>query len=455
MAQIDLVIRNGTVITGDGKTVLPDTSVFVKGDRIVRIAREEPEPASTVIDASGRYVIPGVINHHAHGVSCGPFSTGAFPFTLEKASRYADRHLLQGTTTLINVCGMGTLEEHARLASRHPMRIEHATGHVPSNIKAIELVDGVGLEDVHRRTAARTQIEQGAAAIGEIGAGGTLGGGAQDYKYIPQVIAAETGVEIHPLQAKALKVAVLGHYMRREDFNGDQVAEVLEETGLEKKLSVERAREIIEEIALPPVRHALQGFDEAAELSAETGVPVVFHSSAVSAGRILELAERHAGSKARLVAGHSNHNMFDVDECVNMARRLRDAGVVIDVSSLDGVITHWRNTSERLEALAREGLIDTISTDFAGGHWDSVLETVHWLVDHEFHSIAQGVALATGNVAKVFEIAAPDRGFIEVGKVADLVLTDDKNVGRVETVVVGGQVVADGGWACYSKNTEE
>lgn len=449
---MDLVIRNGTVITGDGRTVLPEASVYVEGDRIVDVGKHRETGAAKVLDAAGRYVIPGVINHHAHGTTGGPFSTGALPFAPAKALRYADRHLQQGTTTLVNVCGMATMDEHEAVAPLHPMRIKLATGHVPSNIKAIDLVDGSGMTDVHRNTTAHEMIERGAVAIAEIGAGGTLGGGAQDYKYIPKMIAEETGVEIHPLQARNLKVAALGQYMRREDFDEKQVREVLEEAGLAGKLTVERAREIVEEITLPPVQHALQGFDEATAVSAETGVPVMFHSSAVSAGRIVELAKRHAGSKAKLVAGHSNHNMFGLDECVQRARELRDLDVVIDVSSLDGIITHWRNSSERIEALAREGLIDTISTDFAGGHWDSVLETVHWLVDHELYSIAQAVALATGNVAEVFHLAAPDRGFVQEGKVADLVLTDDKNVSRVESVVIGGQVVVENGWPCYDRH---
>lgn len=450
---MDLVIENATVITGDGKSVLPEASVWVEGDRIAGIeqgnGKAPAETSARRIDGTGQYLIPGVINHHAHGVTGGPFSTGAAPFSDEKLLRFADRHLLQGTTTVVNVCGFGTYDEHEAIAKRHPMNIKLATGHVPSNIKAAELVDGIGMTEKHKEARAEDLLDRGAVALGEIGAGGTLGGGAQDYKYIPKILKEETGIEIHPLQARSLKIAVLGKYMRRDAFDKTRVTEVLEEIGLKGKLSVERAREIVEEITLPPVEYALLGFDEAVDISSRTGVPAVFHSTAVSAQRLLDLARASEDSQARLVAGHSNHNMFEVDEAVEMAQQMRDVGVVIDVSSLDCIITHWRNSTERLDALAREGLIDTISTDFAGGHWDSVLETAHWLVDRDYSSVPEAVAMATGNVAKVFDRAAPDRGLIEKGKVADLVLTDDKNLGRVETVIVGGQVVADGGWLRY------
>ncbi|MCC7104413.1 MAG: amidohydrolase family protein [Chloroflexi bacterium] len=370
---------------------------------------------------------------------------------LPQVLRNADRYLLQGTTTLVNACGLATVGEVEAINRIHPMNIQAGTAHVPANVRAAQIVDGRGLGPEHLSTTAAAQIAAGAVEIGEMGGGPTLGGGVQDYQYIPAAVKAETGVELHALQARQLKIAALGRYGRPEDFDPSATARALDEFGLTGRLSVERAREIVHTVTLPPISSALEGFDEATEVSAQTGVPVMFHNSAISAQRILELARRYEGTPARLIAGHSNHNMFEVEECVRMNRLLREAGVVVDVSTLDAIITHWRQTSERIDALAAEGLIDTLSTDYSGGHWDGVLEAVHHLVKKGSASVAQAVAMATGNVARVLTAAAPGRGFVEPGKIADLVLSDDKNIGRVETVIIGGQVVVAGGWLRYER----
>lgn len=61
-----LVIENGRVIVGDG-TVLERASVVVGGERIVMVT-EEPVEALAVrrIDASGKTVLPGLIDAHVH-----------------------------------------------------------------------------------------------------------------------------------------------------------------------------------------------------------------------------------------------------------------------------------------------------------------------------------------------------------------------------------------------------
>ncbi len=61
-----LVVENGRVITGDG-TVLEEASVVVAGDRILEVTRESVEaPDARRIDASGKTVLPGLIDAHVH-----------------------------------------------------------------------------------------------------------------------------------------------------------------------------------------------------------------------------------------------------------------------------------------------------------------------------------------------------------------------------------------------------
>jgi imidazolonepropionase-like amidohydrolase len=40
---------------------------------------------------------------------------------------------------------------------------------------------------------------------------------------------------------------------------------------------------------------------------------------------------------------------------------------------------------------------------------------------------------------------APNRGLVEVGRVADLTIVDRDDITNVRTVIIGGQVVVDGG----------
>lgn len=61
-----VLIRNATVLTGTGKT-LERTSVLVKSGKIAAIGADlKPEPGMAVIDAVGRYLMPGIIDTHSH-----------------------------------------------------------------------------------------------------------------------------------------------------------------------------------------------------------------------------------------------------------------------------------------------------------------------------------------------------------------------------------------------------
>ena len=65
MAQLDLLVRNGTVVTAD-LTYAAD--VGVRGETIVAIAAPGGlgSDAAQVFDASGRYVLPGIVDGHVH-----------------------------------------------------------------------------------------------------------------------------------------------------------------------------------------------------------------------------------------------------------------------------------------------------------------------------------------------------------------------------------------------------
>ncbi len=64
----DLLVANVTLIDGTGAGPLPGASVLVSGDRIALVSPSDIEVAdgATVIDGTGKYLLPGLIDTHIH-----------------------------------------------------------------------------------------------------------------------------------------------------------------------------------------------------------------------------------------------------------------------------------------------------------------------------------------------------------------------------------------------------
>ena len=70
-AQAQTVYRNATLIDGTGAKAQPGMSLLVRGERIERVWKEgsiafKLSPDTKVVDATGLYVLPGLINTHEH-----------------------------------------------------------------------------------------------------------------------------------------------------------------------------------------------------------------------------------------------------------------------------------------------------------------------------------------------------------------------------------------------------
>ncbi|MQX14676.1 amidohydrolase family protein [Sinorhizobium terangae] len=448
---MELVIRNGGLITGDGKTFHKRATVYVREGRIAGVDSEEPAAGADIaaletIDAAGGIVMPGVINAHTHGCIRGPsMPCGSAPFEAEEVAYFRNRHLLQGTTTLLNVCGLAMPDEvDVAETEPHAMDIRVSTAHTPNNIQAALVVDGKGLSTRHLSATIDKMLDAGAVALGEAGGGQTLGGGAQEYRFIPHAIQREFGVEVTPATARSLKNAVLGRFLDPADgLSNPRLQDELERCGFSGVTDASHVRDIVTRSVMPSVSLSLAGFDEIAREAERVGYPAIFHNAAPSAKRLIAAVEKHP--HACLVAGHSNHPSFLPDEAISIAQDLKSKGAVIDVSTLDCIGTRWRNDPTNLDALIDTGCVDTISTDFAGGHWDGVLEAIQRMVGKKQLSAAAAVALATGNVARVFPQMAGDRGLIEKGKRADLIVVDNVNLSRVRHVVIAGRIVVRNG----------
>lgn len=61
--ELELVVRGGTIVTPEGLT---RADLAVAGGRFVRMAPEIADEAHATLDATGRYVFPGIIDAHVH-----------------------------------------------------------------------------------------------------------------------------------------------------------------------------------------------------------------------------------------------------------------------------------------------------------------------------------------------------------------------------------------------------
>jgi 5-methylthioadenosine/S-adenosylhomocysteine deaminase len=69
--QVDLLIRGATVVAMDGQgSVLEGGAAAVRGERIVAVGKDADLAAKyhakRTLDASGKVVMPGLINTHTH-----------------------------------------------------------------------------------------------------------------------------------------------------------------------------------------------------------------------------------------------------------------------------------------------------------------------------------------------------------------------------------------------------
>jgi imidazolonepropionase-like amidohydrolase len=253
-------------------------------------------------------------------------------------------------------------------------------------------------------------------------------------------VEAATGVRLEWHHATALKYAVLGRRVQVEAFDREQVAAVLEETGLSDHFSPEQARDLIHETVLPSYEVALEGLLEGARLAAKHQVPVMIHTSAPSDTASYEAAEI-AGNL--LVGGHTNHSTFTLEESLACARRLREIGALVEVCTLND-FTGARANPENMYALLEHDLVDLAATDYAAGYWDNLYVGLGHAVVAGVVSLPKAVALATTRVTAAYPRLAPERGEIAAGRIADLVVCRDR-LDQVDMVFINGEMVCENG----------
>lgn len=444
------VIEHATLVVGDGSEPIPDGTLVMAGGVITAVAHEPPDRAvladATFVDAEGDFVMPGVINAHAHSLLDTPMSaSGTTPPGRVGAKGHRDRHLLDGCTTVVNVDSFGLPREHRLANEHHPLKIELGSCPTPANVEAANRIDGRALTAAHERASVHDVVEAGGVLLGEVG-GPTLVGGVQRYKYIPDAVEDATGRRVTPLQASHLIDAVIGKYADPDAYDVEKAEAALAEAGLEADLTPEGLRAIVMETTWPSVETALDGFDEVAAYAAAYGVPMMTHTSPTSMERVLDLADRGIP----LISGHTNYPTFDYEEVLELATTLRDRGATVEACSWDifaetnGVGGDPEEMAAVLFEFIREGYVDYLSTDFGDATFHSTLVAVEEAIANDVAPVGEAVALVTGNVAAALPGLAT-RGTLAPGNAADVVIADREAVSEVRAVYIDGtQVVHEG-----------
>jgi len=105
-----VLITNARIFDGQNEKLADGMSVLVEGNKITKVARSIPAPASaTVVDAKGKVLMPGLIDAHWHSMfNFWPISkvmSADFGYLSIAAAKAANETLLRGFTSVRDVGG--------------------------------------------------------------------------------------------------------------------------------------------------------------------------------------------------------------------------------------------------------------------------------------------------------------------------------------------------------------
>lgn len=107
------LIRNGTLIDGNGGAAVPQAAVLIEDNRIRAVGPQNrvtlPDTQITTIDAQGGYILPGLIDTHVHvmleGINMMRTMTTPFSMYFYQAIEYLRRTIDAGITSVRDAGG--------------------------------------------------------------------------------------------------------------------------------------------------------------------------------------------------------------------------------------------------------------------------------------------------------------------------------------------------------------
>ena len=133
--KADLAVANGLLV--DSKSIYPGV-LYVRGGKIVGITRELESQPLKVIDAGGRYVLPGAIDGHVHMMDPGYTDREDFITGTRAAARGGVTMVIDHHRTIPQVFGSGELiEKRNYLEKRSVVDFGLLGGLSLTNLKAL------------------------------------------------------------------------------------------------------------------------------------------------------------------------------------------------------------------------------------------------------------------------------------------------------------------------------
>ncbi|MFB5189507.1 metal-dependent hydrolase family protein [Alicyclobacillus fastidiosus] len=368
-----LLIKNATLIDGTGGDAQEGVAIVVRGERIEQIARTDQVTAfaddATVIDAKGKYVLPGLIDTHVHMMmeisNLAKRLNDPFSLRFYQASAYMRRTIDAGITSVRDAGGADlgvktAVEQGLTVGPRMQISITPLTitgGHGDSwTLSGIDLnlgsypgnPDGIcdGVEAVRKKV--REVLRAGADIIKVHATGGVLS--PTDHPEFTQFSLAELSVMVE--EAKFRKgVKVMAHAQ-----------------GAEGVKNAIRA-------GIHSIEHGIFLDDEAIELMLEHGTYLV--PTLLAPVAVLEAAEssdampEYGVRKCREVVEFHKESIAKAYE----------AGVRIAMGTDAGVMAHGTNLRElglmcEIGMSPMEAIVATTKTAAACLGWGDELGTV-------------------------------------------------------------------------------
>ncbi len=222
-AEADLAIVNGSIVNVYTGEVLTGDTVLIKGDRIAYVgknAQQSISPATRVIDASGKTLVPGFIDGHTHLLN-GLYS-------ISEVLRYA---MKGGTTTIITetmefgfCLGYQGVIEFVRSARNQPIK---CLATVPPLVSTSPVAKEHALTGGELRRLLRTK---GVIGLGESFWGPVVDGDGVTLSLIAETVRLGKIVDGHTAGAKGNKLqayASLGVSSCHEPTTAEEVLERL------------------------------------------------------------------------------------------------------------------------------------------------------------------------------------------------------------------------------------
>jgi imidazolonepropionase-like amidohydrolase len=380
-----IVIRNGTLIDGSGAPPRPNEALVIEGNRIASVGPLPPELQAAerdrvqVIDAAGRWIMPGLIDGHCH------LSFGFPPMPEVPSGR--------GTTNP----GFSALR-----AARNAQQVLRA------GVTSIAVPGGTWFIDV----AVRDAIAAGLIEGPRIHCAGNF---IVTYGSITDNEPSWVGTPEHAIGVLANNLPEMIAEVRRQCKHGVDFIKLADSTwGDTQTIAPEELRAVVQEAHRRNVRVTIHSRGAGStRAAAEAGVDWILHADLATEPEL----EAVAAAGVRLMP------------TMTFLHRALEAGREFGRSprELDLIKRNWDGAVRMLEGARRLGIKVLCGTDSGNsllmqyGQWHAVEAEI--LVRYGGYSPLEAIVACTRDNAYVVGLEG-EVGVLQPGKLADLIILD-------------------------------